>query len=197
MKSTTTENAGEGGATAEDVRPLLARAERGDPGVLGELRAFLDARPEVWRQAGDLARHAEMAMLDLAAGTNLLVKESITRKLDELKRELAPSSALERLVADRVALCWLQAHHADLDAAAALAASGGVGPRSAHAQRRLGQANQRFLQAVKQLALVRKLLRPALSPVDLALRPVEETRVPRPGASRVGDALRDGVAVAN
>jgi hypothetical protein len=47
------------------------------------------------------------------------------------------------------------------------------------------------------LAVVRKLLRPALSPVDLVLRPVEETRVPRPGASRAGQSHRDGVAVSN
>ena len=195
--STKTDTAGEGEATTQDVRLLLARAEQGDAGVLAELRAFLDARPEVWRQVGDLARHAEMALLDLAAANNLLLKESITRKLDELKRDLAPSSPLERLLVERIAVSWLQLHHSDIDAAAALAVNNGVGPRSAHAQRRLGQAHHRYLQAIRQLAVVRKLLRPAISPVDLALRPVEETRVPRHGASRVGDALRHGHSVAN
>jgi hypothetical protein len=194
--SQTTDSAGEGKATAEDVRLLLARAEQGDVSVLGELKAFLDAHPEVWRRVGDLGRHAEMAMLDLAAGNNLLLEESVRRKLDELKKELAPSSALERLLAERVAISWLQVNHADLDAIAAQAGNG-VGTRSAHAQRRLGQAHGRFLQAVKQLALVRKLLRPALSPFDLALRSVEETPVPRSGASRAGHAHRGGVAVAN
>jgi hypothetical protein len=42
------------------------------------------------------------------------------------------------------------------------------------ALRRQNSAQQRHLQAVKALATVRKLLRPGLSPVDLALRPVPE-----------------------
>src|SRR5579871_147002 len=105
----------EGRPTAEELGLLLARAERGDQGVLDELKAFLDAHPEVWHQAGDLAWHAEMALLDLAAGKNLLLKESISRKLAELKRELAPASPLERLLAERIAVTWLQVHHCDVD----------------------------------------------------------------------------------
>ena len=81
--SQTTDTAGGGEATAEDVRLLLARAEQGDASVLAELRALLDANGEVWRRIGDLAGHAEIALIDLAAGTNLLLKESIARKLDE------------------------------------------------------------------------------------------------------------------
>src|SRR4051812_43648690 len=165
-----------------DVSEMVARAERGDASVLDELRSFLDGHPEVWREVGDVARHAEMALIGLAAGNNLLVRESIGRKLEELKRELAPSSPLERLLVERIAICWLQVHHADLDAAATQL--GGDGPRCAHAQRRLGQAHQRYLSAVKQLALVSKLLRPAISPVDLARRPVGETSVPRAVSSR-------------
>src|SRR4051794_25437247 len=84
----------------EGVQQLLARAERGDAGVVDQLRAFLDEHPEVWQQAGDLARHAELALLDLAAGNNLLIHESLSRKLAELKRELGPASALERLLGE-------------------------------------------------------------------------------------------------
>src|SRR4051812_41671667 len=101
-----TETREAGRPTAEELGLLLARAERGDQSVMDELRAFLDRNPEVWKQAGDLARHAEMVLLDLAAGKNLFLKEAIARKLDELKRELAPSSPLERLLAERVAISW-------------------------------------------------------------------------------------------
>jgi hypothetical protein len=42
--------------------------------------------------------------------------------------------------------------------------------------KRQAGAQQRYLHTIKVLATVRKLLRPALSPVDLALRPLAESR---------------------
>jgi hypothetical protein len=53
------------------------------------------------------------------------------------------------------------------------------------ALQRQNSAQQRYLQAVKALATVRKLLRPGLSPVDLALRPVPE----RPAGRLAGASL--------
>src|SRR5207245_678637 len=104
---------------------------------------------------------------------------------------------LERLLVERIAITWLQVHHADLGAAAAQTGGSGTGPRCAHAQRRLGQAQARYLQAVKQLAQVSKLLRPAISPVDLARRPVGETSVPRAVSSRGRNVAREAVPVEN
>jgi hypothetical protein len=43
-------------------------------------------------------------------------------------------------------------------------------------QRQQDAAHRRHLTAVKTLATVRKLLKPAISPVDLALRPIAESR---------------------
>src|SRR5262245_65574347 len=40
-------------------------------------------------------------------------------------------------------------------------------------------AHRRHLTALKTLATVRKLLKPAISPVDLALRPIAESRPAR------------------
>jgi hypothetical protein len=46
--------------------------------------------------------------------------------------------------------------------------------------KRQAGAQQRYLFSIKTLATVRKLLRPALSPVDLAMRPLAEGRPTKP-----------------
>jgi hypothetical protein len=92
-----------------------------------------------------------------------------TRKVADLKAELAgpAASALERLLAQRVATTWLQIAH--LDALAAQAA-GGSEARVKLIQRQQDAAHRRHLSAVRTLATVRKLLRPAPSPVEIASR---------------------------
>jgi hypothetical protein len=151
-----------------ELRDLVSRAQQGDVTVLPRLKEFLDAHPEVWQELGDLARHAEEAMIRLIAGDNLFVAECIRRDLAALREELAsPSpSPLERILIQRVVLCRLQTHKADIDAAAQ---DQGVNPHGPHAQRRQDAAHKRLLAAVKQLAVVRKLLAPSLPPITLAI----------------------------
>jgi hypothetical protein len=155
----------------EQIRELVRRAHDGDAGVLPRLRRLLDGRPEVWRQAGDLARHAEQCLLDLLAGRSLFAREAVERKLAELKAGLAgpEPTPLERLLVDRIGLCWLQVHSFDL-AAAALPRGQAAGPPGVYAQRRLDSAQRRYLQAIKALATVRKLLPPRLAPLEVSRR---------------------------
>jgi hypothetical protein len=46
----------------------------------------LDAHPEAWSSYGDLARRAKAAWLDLIAGEDLLLRESVSRHLEALPR---------------------------------------------------------------------------------------------------------------
>jgi hypothetical protein len=143
---------------------VVARAHQGDPTVLPQLEQLLNDRPDLWRWAGDLAAHARESLLGLASGSSLLVRESIRRKMDELAAGLAESldSPLERLLVERVVLCWVQVHLADLDA---IAQDQGAAPRAAQARQRQTSAQKRYLQAIKVLAGVRRMLRPAVRPV--------------------------------
>jgi hypothetical protein len=180
------------------LQRLLQRAEQGDLDVLPRLRQALDGRPDIWRYYGDLALQAEAAWLRLAAGPNVLLRETLGRKVDELKAELAgPSpSPLERLLAERVAACWLQVHYADItypqlkDTGASLA-------QYAHLQRRQDAAQRRYLQAVQALLTARRLLRPALSPLDLAAKTVEERAAGGVASRRSARSPSEGVAVVN
>jgi hypothetical protein len=152
---------------------ILEAARKGDLGALRDLHRLLDRKPEVWRAFGDAARVAEHELLDLFAGPCLLTLESVRRRLAELKAELAEGdeSPLVRLSAERVALCWLAA--ADADKKAAVTATS---PAAQAAARRWQSESQRRLDgAIRSLATLKKLLRPALSPLELARRAVPES----------------------
>ncbi len=161
-------------ALLAEVEPMLNRAQAGDISVLPELRAWLDGHPEVWQRAGDLALHAQEKLLTLVAGQDLFAWESIRRKLEQIRIDLAPSSPLEKLLADRIALCWLAVHFADLDAIQARQRENNPSLAD-HARKRLDSAHRRYLYSVKQLAVVRKLLKPAISPLQLLNAGLKET----------------------
>jgi len=152
----------------EELACLLKRAEQGDRDVLPELREALDGDPNLWRYYGDLALQAEAALIKLAAGTNLLLAESLQRKLHAMKNELVIESAspLERLLVERVTATWLQVSYFD----ALMTQPTGSEARTRMLLRQQDAANRRYLAAVKTLATVRKLLKPSLSPVQIASR---------------------------
>ena len=177
----------------ERLQRLVQRAEGGDETVLGELRVALNANPWVWERYGDLAKQSQGAWLQLVAGNNLLLLESARRKAEQLRAELAgpAPSPLERLLIERIVATWLQVHYSD----ASYAQLKGTNPaQHTAALQRQNSAQQRYLQAAKALATVRKLLRPAPSPLDLAMRPVPE----RPAGRLAGaPAPAEGEAVLN
>jgi len=118
---------------ADELTALLRRAREGDRTALPALRKVLDAKPSVWRAVGDLGNLAEQAMLDLIAGEDLLVRESVKRTLAQMRQDLCgqKASPLEVLIA-RVDARRLQ--------------------------NRRDRSNLGYLLALKNLAVVRKLL---------------------------------------
>ena len=174
------------GPYTEAERRLLQRAQAGDPAVLSELRELLGSRPELWRRLGDLAGHVEEALLGQAGGKSLLARESVRRRMDELRAELAgpAPSPVESLLAGRAVVCWAQCHLADLEAAQQAKA----GTPAAHAERRQAGAQTRYLGALRMLVVVRKLLRPSLSPMTMLATPIAETN-PTPATPRRAGGL--------
>jgi hypothetical protein len=158
----------------ERLQLLVQRAQQGDEGVVPELRQALDANPEIWERYGDLALQAQGAWLELICGPNLLLRESLVRKIEEMEREVleAKECPLQRLLAKQVVACWLQVQYAD---AIAAQLRGSSPAQYTIVLRRQNSAQRRYLQSIRTLATVRTKLRPAPSPLDLLGSPVAET----------------------
>ncbi len=141
----------------DEFKALVELANSGDELALAELRELLDSRPDIWQQIGDLGRHAELAMINLIAGNNSLVRESLMRKIEEMKGELVGDdpSLLEKIAAQRVIATWLDVQYT----ATAYPEPKGETITEARFQLKLkDSAERRFNAAMKSLMLVQTLL---------------------------------------
>jgi hypothetical protein len=152
--------------TAESIRALVARAQAGDETARPALRRLID-HPRTAAVIGGLADRVRDALLRSFLGQNLLLREVTAREMDRLRAELLgpDPTPVERLLAERVAVGWLLVQDADLHLA---------GAGSEADQRRADHAYRRFLAALRELTLVRRLARPALQ-VNIAERQVNVT----------------------
>jgi hypothetical protein len=100
----------------KELKDVLRRAHDGDESALPEIRRMVETPEGVELLGGNLARQAEYALIDAAAGKNLALQEALRRKLELLRAELAGPTPmpLERLLVERVAACWLQLHYAEM-----------------------------------------------------------------------------------
>ena len=146
----------EGSQELLQLQALVQRGMQGDQEVLPALRTLLDTQPALWTEVGTLTTEVEQAWLQLLTGDDLVTREVLRRQLEAGKAELAgpQPTPLERLLSERIALCWLQVQQAELWAVRH------VTQPDAWSEQRLDRAQARFLAAVKALAQVRKLLQP-------------------------------------
>jgi len=158
-------------ALTSEMKALVERAEKGDQTALEPLRRLLSDVPALWRHYGDLSAWAERSWIDLIAGNNLALKESLRLKLIDLRNDLgyAPASPLERLMIERAAATWLSVSYGEVHLAQ-LRQQHAPAPQLNVVERFLGRAHHRHLSALKQLAQVRKLLTPPKSPIVIATR---------------------------
>jgi hypothetical protein len=180
----------------EELVSLVRRAEAEGDTVLPEVRAFFDAHPDVATKMGDAAGAARLALADLAAAGSTVTKEAVLRRAAALEADLAGEGAgpLERVLAGHVATCWLAACEAEITAAGA---RGAAPPRANFLDQRRDRAGRRLEGAVKTLALVKKLLRPAVSPLDIATRAAHGRRAGARQNGRQEVPVAAGVPVAN
>jgi len=162
----------------KEIMALANRAQAGDKSALPPLRRLMENPEWVDALGGDLAEQTRLALIAKYTGKNLLVKETLTKKLKLMAAELAgPNpSPLERLLVDRVVLCWLHLHYLEATYTNRDSVTLELG---AYYQRCISAAQKRYLSAIKTLAVVRKLTIPMVQ-VNIARKQVNVAACPAP-----------------
>lgn len=165
----------ERGEMLEEFKGYLERAKKGDKEMLPALRETLDQMPQLARKLVDPAKQAEYSMIKNYAGDDLLVTETMPRTLNLMREELAgPNpSPLEELLVERVVATWFQVQY--FESLYAQNIRNLTIPQSEYHQKRLDRAHKRHLSAVRTLAQVRKLLKPALAQINIADKQINTT----------------------
>ena len=147
----------------EAFERLRQRANEGDERAREVLKKYLDANPELWSRFGNLAGHAEAALIHAASDGEWLVSEAVKREADRMRRELAGPSPtpLEKMAVERIVVCCVQLAHTEM--------------RFLQAQqnlnwakywlRRQEQADKLYRAAIGSLMLIRDLL-PTAAPAS-------------------------------
>ena len=143
----------------EDKKKLMAlidRAQDGDEDALPVLRKVLDEAPRIARFV-DLARNVERSIIEKMSGDDVFTQEAIPRNLKAMRKEIAGEhpSALERLLAERITVCWLELQY--FQALYAQNLDNLSITQSDYHQRRIDKAHRRYLSSIKALAQIRKM----------------------------------------
>jgi hypothetical protein len=102
------------------------------------------------------------ALIDLVAGESVVTREGIRKTMATMRADVSGPNAspLERLLVERVVACWALSYQADLAYADSLKRASPI--ESEHCQRRQDRAARQYLAALRSLAVVRRLLAPAV-----------------------------------
>ena len=163
--------------TVEKLQDLLRLAEKGQEDAVPEIRQILNEHPGLaWRYV-DVAHIAEDALIEVMTEEgDLAAKELIRCQLEAMREQIAGnnSSALERLLSERVALTWLEVQL--FEALYAKDMRNLPIAQAEHHQKRLDRAHRRHLSAIRALAQMRKLLRgTAITQINIAEKQINTT----------------------
>lgn len=141
----------------EQIKALSVQAEQGDKAARQRLGEAIAETAPIWRQAGDLAHLAEEEWLRLIAGPNAPFAESLRQQMAAMRKELRGSAPapVEKLLVDRIVVCWLQAQFADLSYAQNTDVSL---TQARFLLKRQETSHNRYLESLRALALIRNLL---------------------------------------
>jgi len=150
----------ESGTSYDSLQSLVQQAQEGDTSILPTIRTLLDQVPALWENSHVLAHQVEKAWTNALSGQDLMSKEIIAREVEGLRSQLLgpQPTPLEKLLVDRICICWLAIQHSELHAAKRFNERAVVLTQSE--EHRLDKVHHRFLSAIRELARVRKLLQP-------------------------------------
>ena len=145
--------------TVGRLRELCKKAEKGTKKAVPEIREILQDKPELAWRLMEFARSAESRFIkSMTKDQDLAAKALMERQLDGMREEIAGEnpSPLERLLAERIVLTWLQIQLFEGQYASNMFKGMTIAQGNYH-QKRLDQTYRRHLSAIRTLAQIRKL----------------------------------------
>jgi hypothetical protein len=148
-----------------ELEKLSDRVADGDKKARGELRRLLrESGPEIVREASELARIGQQALIKTATHGRVLAEEALVIRLDMMRSEITgpDPSPLEVLLAEKIVSVWMLTELLDLLLSAQLTTELPKSQRMSHSFLKfyLGwqeQAHRRLLSTIRELARVRRL----------------------------------------
>jgi hypothetical protein len=146
-------------ATVERLSDLFKKAEKGNEKAVPEIRKILQESPDLAWRFMDFATLAERRFIEnLTKDKDLASRETMEFQLAAMREEVAGEnpSPLERLLAERIVLTWLQIQLFEGLYASSMFKSM-TSAQGSYYQKRLDHAHRRHLSAIRTLAQIRKL----------------------------------------
>ena len=146
------------------VTAMTQLASKGDERASQALIEACQTMPQLWGYLSTLSSAAVRSWVDLLAPAGPgqeIVRRTTEKEIERKRSQVAGEdpSPLERLLAERVVLCWVAATYADAEYTRKL--KSGVSFREGeYLARRCEQTNRQLLKAIESLARVRRLLTP-------------------------------------
>ena len=144
--------------TPRTFEETVVAIKAGQPGLVGNLRWFLEQAPDVFRTFGDLTAQTKTAWVKHLGRNDPVISASILMKANEDLEELLGESPTptQRLLGERVIVAKMQlAYYEQLEATSV---EDLVGSKLGEwVARRIKSANHQFQQAVAQLQTVRRI----------------------------------------
>ena len=145
----------------EGFGEILKRAESGDKSVLPQVREMLRSFPDMAREVGNLTTLACKELRRRFVGDSLVIGQALRHQEEAVLEQVAGPNptALEKLLADQIVLCWQHVRYLEIKYAQTKSYSFREGE---YHERCIDKAQKRYLQAIKTMAQIRKLGVPAL-----------------------------------
>ena len=138
---------------------LVKKAEKGNKEGVPEIRKILKESPELAWRIMDYGKLAEWHFVErMTKDKDFGSKEVLRRQLAAMREEIAGDSPspVERLLAERIVLTWLQIQLFEGLYAAGMYKSTSI-RQGSYEQKRIDQAYRRHLSAIRTLTQIRKL----------------------------------------
>jgi len=153
--------------------PVLTRAQEGDRDALAEVEELCERLPALASALGNCSRALEAIIISemrLDPGIKLPLRHEVRR----MRRDLGyqESSELERLLIDRLLVCWLRVNEAEFMKSNVQMYDDDWFNEGPVWDRRVQVAHKSFLDAAKTLAQVRKLLYPRAAQINIGAQQV-------------------------